>query len=148
MAREVDLIFSLLRYSPPKAEDGEARPHWVDGDCTYRKDPVHVDCTLDHEGTEVSPSHATNPDAPSAAQPHSIYLSCLQCRTQSCTSVIGFGGATNGVRVRNRTCGWAPSMRWDRLLATRDVRSLPVVGVQGVVYQLPPPDSMAPLKQV
>ena len=56
-----------------------------------------------------------------------------------------FAGVDGGIRVANLSCGWAPDMRWDRILRFRDVRAIPSVGLYGIIYQLPPPKSMAEL---
>ena len=62
-----------------------------------------------------------------------------------CVTPVAFAGTS--LRALNHSCGWAPEMRFDRLLQAREARGLPAVALQGIVYQLPPPSSMRPLAE-
>ncbi|KOO34143.1 hypothetical protein Ctob_008111 [Chrysochromulina tobinii] len=62
-----------------------------------------------------------------------------------CVTPVAFAGTT--LRALNHSCGWAPEMRFDRLLQAREARELPAVALQGIIYQLPPPSSMRPLAE-
>ena len=64
---------------------------------------------------------------------------------ETCTTPVAFAGATGGIHVTNHSCGWPPELRWDRILLSRDVRELSSVGMQGIIYQVPPPNSMRSL---
>lgn len=118
-AGRVDLVFSLLKGLPPGtlgAQQGmRAPPNRYWVDGECAT-PVEAECEVDEQGEEV----------------------CM-------TPLNPFAGASGGAHVRNLTCGWAPDMRWDRILRGRDVRSETSIAIQGIVYQIPPPMSVAPL---
>ena len=118
----VDLVFSLLKGLPKGAQSAQQRGaeqpvgHWVAGEC---------------------------PNSPSGAPPANPLCEVDEQGEERCTTpMASFAGAEGGVRVRNLTCGWAPDMRWDRILRARDVRGVSSVGVHGIVYQIPPPQAM------
>ena len=68
-----------------------------------------------------------------------------QGEKQCVTVLASFASIAGGVRVFNHSCGWAPSLRWDRILSQRNVLAVPSVAIQGIVLQIPPPASVAEL---
>ena len=128
-APRVDLVFSLLRGMPPK-DDAAASgrpPHgsderlWVVGECKrHSVSRAPAECAVGTDGAE------------------------------SCTTRVDFAAlrGASGLRVVNHTCGWSPAMRWERMIQARELRELPSVGLQSIVYQLPPPPSMKELTKL
>ena len=113
----VDLLFSILRgVSPELRGITSGLPLWKESEC--------------------------NPSL-TMANPGRAECAIDEDGSERCVTPVAFAGTDIG--VHNHTCGWAPEMRWDHLLQTRAVRELPSVGMQGIIYQLPPPTSMAEL---
>jgi hypothetical protein len=118
---QIDLVFSLLRGAPRRDSNSQHTPDLGADDRAW----VQGECQPSNRGNRgctVGPSG-----------------------DEVCTTSIAFAGAAGGVHVGNLTCGWAPSIRWDRTLRLPDVRRLPSVGLQGIVYQIPPVKTMAEL---
>jgi hypothetical protein len=121
----VDVVFSVLRgQPPPKGEDagvgGVAPPG--------KKKPSAAWVAGKCSAAGAEPKEECEPSA---------------LGETTCTTTHLFAGIA--VRVANLTCGWAPDMRWDQIMRSADVRPKRLVGVQGIVYQIPPPSSMVEL---
>ena len=67
-----------------------------------------------------------------------------QGREEVCVTRSDFAGVED-VQIHNLTCGWTRAMRWDLILRAHDVKDAPIVGIGAIVYQIPPPVSMAEL---
>jgi len=115
----IDLIFSILRGVSPRLKGVRKQlPLWDEGDC-------------------ASSLTMANPGQADCAIEGS--------GEEICVTPVAFAGTT--LRALNHSCGWAPEMRFDRLLQAREARELPAVALQGIIYQLPPPSSMRPLAE-
>ena len=110
----VDLVFSLQRGLPPGYKPG-AKP-------SDTRHWIEGECS-----------------APRANQ---ICEVDEQGEERCATPMASFAGHAGGLNVANLTCGWAPDMRWDRILRASDVRGSPSIGLHGIVYQVPPPLAM------
>ena len=116
----IDHVFSILRGMPKgyvSAMQNTVVGEWVEGECS-KSSTADAECEVDESGEEV-------------------------CSTP----LASFAGSSDSVRVRNLTCGWAPDMRWDRILRDKHIKHVLSVGIDQIVYQIPPPKSVASLSQ-
>ena len=164
---QIDLIFSIIKGRIPEAADpnehwlpGECastsgRPHWMV--CTSYVLPPACYFLLLTSYFLLPASHFLLPTSYLLLPTSYLLLPTLQASLpttaaapvlENATCVVDESGAEicttpmpsfagSDIRVRNLTCGWTPSMRWDRVIRARDVRTVPTVGLHGIVYQTP-----------
>lgn len=128
---QVDLVLHLLRGAPPAKGNPSlpARDDWVAGVCDSTLVQVSVQRlpSLDYFARQyrsyTAPDYLRHPSSQCGRQ-------ARECAVggegeEACSSTISFAGS-RAVRAFNLSCGWAPEMRFDRILSSRPIRELQV----------------------
>lgn len=128
---QVDLVLHLLRGAPPAKGNPPlpARDDWVAGVCDSSLVQVsfprkyHSAPLPQLNRAHTAPDHLHHPSSRCGRQARECVVGSEG--EEACSSTISFAGS-RAVRVFNLSCGWAPEMRFDRILSSRLVRELQV----------------------